>query len=1336
MAQASVSSLVSFLQEKEFIAKSQLQELPGNGQSLEAAAFLREAARRQWLTEYQVSRITEGHVKDLILGPYRILEPIGEGGMGQVFKARHVQMDRIVGLKIIPKEYLANANAVSRFYREVRAVAKLSHPNVVAAHDAGQEGDTHYLAMEFVDGIDLARLVRQSGPLPIAQACDFMRQAALGLQHANEKGLVHRDIKPGNIIVGRGNGAGPPAAKVLDFGLARFEDQSGQTKLTKLGNVLGTVDYISPEQAGDARDVDTRADIFSLGCALFYVLTGKPPFAGATAMDRMMARCVRDADSVRTARPEVPAALERVLAKMLARNRADRYQSPAEVAASLEPFTSMGASAPPKREEPAGPQSLSNAGREATAKQARRASSSAVLPSVMKKRPQEHTEILPSFEFETVAEAAGLIAGPRRKATRVGQGTWSSRTVIVVGLVGLALGAMAIWVGVAFPRKTGEPAHNQPAAKGGPSVTPPQQKGKLPKPPQPPTPVIPAKEITNSIGMKLVYIPPGKFIMGSPGGEQGRFDYEHQHEVEITKSFYMGAYEVTQEEYEKVTNKAPSWFSSSGHGKNAVAGMDTPRFPVEMVSWEEAMEFCRLLSQKEGGQYDLPTEAEREYACRANTRTVFHYGDSLSSAQANFIGRFPYGGANNGPDLQRTTKVDSYQPNAWGLYDMHGNVFDWCKDWYEKDYYKNSPARDPQGPGTGKFRVLRGGCWASGGANCRSAYRGWSSGPGERSNGIGFRVVLRPGPPDPPADKERRAAEWVLSLGGKIRIVTAGHEREIGPDEKLAAGPLELQQIDLWSKRLDANSLAQLEGLPNLRKLGLERTDMTDAGLVHLKRLSQLKELDLQNNPEIGDAGLANLKGLSTLERLVLSGTRVSDKGLPSLYGLSALKRLNLMNTKVTATGIGALRKALPTCQIEADEIQRKEPPPPKEESWVQLFNGKDKTGWHEARGTWVVRNSELVGKGGETKGSAAHLETIRKDFSNFHLRIEMVNNNRPRAICVRNTLAEGFSGYLVNTGGILGEVPAGSIGRIQGPWPKGFRGWEFPAKTRSLKDGDPYVLEILAKGNNISTFVNDEFAAECTDEITRAPSGSIRLICWAQSGEVRFKRIEIKELPAAIGAPEVEEGFVPLFNGKSDFTGTDPAALKIKQVAATKDPKTGLIVGGKNETALVKKLTEINGIKIADLEFDMRPGRLSRLGFLGKGEKLLDVLAADNRYIVEGKGLTHQEIAKHLHILGALGLKLKAIGRKSMPFVYEGKRFQVEMLVTRGFQESPFQDDTKSGSVATLDNLDNGKQVRYALLVPHMIERYGFYEGKGTPYRVEPRKILEVLDFLTAKKK
>jgi hypothetical protein len=202
------------------------------------------------------------------------------------------------------------------------------------------------------------------------------------------------------------------------------------------------------------------------------------------------------------------------------------------------------------------------------------------------------------------------------------------------------------------------------------------------------------------------------------------------------------------------------------------------------------------------------------------------------------------------------------------------------------------------------------------------------------------------------------------------------------------------------------------------------------------------------------------------------------------------------------------------------------------------------------------------------------------------------------------------------------------------------------------------------------------------------------------------------------------------------DFTRIDPVTIKIRPVPVHKDAKTGFIVGGKNDTAMIEKLTEISGRSIAELEKDMRPGALSRGGFIGKDEKLLGVLAMDNRYIVEERKLTHQDLARHLRILGGIGFKLKAVAKKSEPFLYHGRRFQVSMMVSRGSQPSPFEDGTKSGANATLYNLDNGKSLQYALLVPEMIERYGFYEGKGTPYRVEPRKILEVLDFLSAEKK
>jgi hypothetical protein len=202
------------------------------------------------------------------------------------------------------------------------------------------------------------------------------------------------------------------------------------------------------------------------------------------------------------------------------------------------------------------------------------------------------------------------------------------------------------------------------------------------------------------------------------------------------------------------------------------------------------------------------------------------------------------------------------------------------------------------------------------------------------------------------------------------------------------------------------------------------------------------------------------------------------------------------------------------------------------------------------------------------------------------------------------------------------------------------------------------------------------------------------------------------------------------------DFTDVDLVKAGIKPVAPKKDPRTGFVVGGVNSTDLIEKLTEINGKSIAELEKVMRPGASSRAGFLGKDEKLLAVLAADNRFVVEKMGLSHQEIARHLHALGVIAAKQASAGKSGQPFRYQGRRFRAEFFATLGFQDSPFGDGTKSGSDVTVHNLDNGKKLRYALLVPYMIERYGFYEGKGTPYRVEPAKVLEVLDFIKGKAK
>jgi uncharacterized protein (TIGR02996 family) len=256
-------------------------------------------------------------------------------------------------------------------------------------------------------------------------------------------------------------------------------------------------------------------------------------------------------------------------------------------------------------------------------------------------------------------------------------------------------------------------------------------------------------EWTNSLGMRFVLISAGSFRLGSPDDEEGRcVDEGPVHEVEVTRPFYLGVTPVTQEQYEKVMGRNPSSFSARGGGRDTVRGLDTGPFPVENVSWEKAMAFCKKLAEmgEEKVQrrvYTLPTEAQWEYACRggAPSYSVFHFGDSLSSTQANFDGKNPYGGAATGNSLRRTCRVGSYPPNAFGLFDMHGNVCEWCADWVGLNYCSGrSPRQDPPGPSEGSHRLIRGGCWSSGGQGCRSACRRAGE-QGFRGSAVGFRVV-------------------------------------------------------------------------------------------------------------------------------------------------------------------------------------------------------------------------------------------------------------------------------------------------------------------------------------------------------------------------------------------------------------------------------------------------------------------------------------------------------------------------------------------------------------------------------------------------------------------
>jgi serine/threonine-protein kinase len=338
MSIASVADLLDALCASRLLEPAQRASLGG---SLPAGlddprAVARDLVKRGVLTPNQVNQVFLGRGHELTLGSYLLLERLGEGGMGQVFKARHRRLDRTVALKLIRKERLATPQAVQRFQREARAAARLSHPHIATLYDADEIGGTHFLSMEYIEGTDLSRLVKERGPLPAELACEYVRQAALGLQNAHEQGMVHRDVKPHNLLLGARTGV----VKVLAMGLARLEQEedSATSPLTREGTVMGTPDYIAPEQALDSHTVDIRADVYSLGCTLYFLLTGRPPFPGGTLAEKLTRHLHAEPAPVGSLRPGLPVELVQVLLRMMAKKREQRYPTPGDVAAALAPF--------------------------------------------------------------------------------------------------------------------------------------------------------------------------------------------------------------------------------------------------------------------------------------------------------------------------------------------------------------------------------------------------------------------------------------------------------------------------------------------------------------------------------------------------------------------------------------------------------------------------------------------------------------------------------------------------------------------------------------------------------------------------------------------------------------------------------------------------------------------------------------------------------------------------------------------------------------------------------------------------------------------------------------
>jgi serine/threonine-protein kinase len=359
------AELLDVLRRLHLLEPPQLETLARQsaGRNVDPRAVAKQLVEQGLLTHFQANQLFKGKGSDLLLGSYVLLELLGEGGMGAVYKARNWKLGQVVALKLIRKERLTNPAAVRRFQREIRASAQLTHPNIVRARDADEVNGTHLLVMEYVaGGQDLHKLVREHGRLPFEQACRFLQQAAVGLQHAFERGLVHRDIKPHNLLLAsnrsqesgvRSQGESraksgmltpdscllTPVVKILDFGLARLgEGDDESSTLTQEGSVMGTMDYLAPEQARDSHTADIRSDLYSLGCTMYFLLTGQAPFPGGTAAEKMYKHQFAEPMPLQVLRPETPNAVADIVGKLMAKRPEDRYQAPAELALDLEAF--------------------------------------------------------------------------------------------------------------------------------------------------------------------------------------------------------------------------------------------------------------------------------------------------------------------------------------------------------------------------------------------------------------------------------------------------------------------------------------------------------------------------------------------------------------------------------------------------------------------------------------------------------------------------------------------------------------------------------------------------------------------------------------------------------------------------------------------------------------------------------------------------------------------------------------------------------------------------------------------------------------------------------------
>ncbi len=653
---------------------------------------------------------------------YKLVKLLGRGGFGEVWKAAGPE-NLEVAIKFLCLGRTADIEA--RFQEMLKG---LEHTHLPKVYGCWHSPEYLIIVMELAERslFDRWRECHEQGypGIPWDELITYIPEAAEGIDHLNQQGVQHRDIKPQNLLVMHGH------VKLADFGLAKAMAGAIVSHTGTMSPAYAAVEFFEGKTS-------QYSDQYSLAITYCQLRGGRVPFDGTIAKITF-GHLTRPPDLSMLPAEEQPPVM-----RALAKNPAERWANCTDFVDALEacaapttklvvpvwselsppplPFTMPADSGPSTARQQAAEKPVAEVSSPSAAAPSAEAEPSAVPPSLVPVHravagdEDDRTQAEPEPPPYKGAQAPPSVAaaapaptteGPASSSAKAQSGPRSRLSSLDVELFATAR------VEVRSSSKT-------PAVSAGAP-----------------------KQITNSIGMKLNFITPGEFLMGASEKEFDAGDDEKpQHLVRITKPFYLGVYAVTQAEYERMMGGNPSKFHPGEGGG--------PNHPVEKVTWDEAVEFCRRLSElaeekEQRRVYRLPTEAEWEYACRAGTKTAFHNGPAISSLQANFQGKHPYGGAVDGPYLARTTPVGSFRPNNFGLYDMHGNVWEWSADYYSPTYYRESLVENPPGPNQGDLRIVRGGSWFDYGYHCRAADRSPIP-PDARYKNIGFRVAMGSG---------------------------------------------------------------------------------------------------------------------------------------------------------------------------------------------------------------------------------------------------------------------------------------------------------------------------------------------------------------------------------------------------------------------------------------------------------------------------------------------------------------------------------------------------------------------------------------------------------------